>query len=148
LDAAQPVFVESESRKIGQLHVPELLIERMRREGRCVMVEMPDAARVALLLEEYAFFMQQPERFCQQLDALVALRGRERVAAWQALAREGHWADVFLRLMQEHYDPLYLKSMERNYVGAPTAQRLALASHDVTEFTRAAQELLESRPKG
>jgi tRNA 2-selenouridine synthase len=147
-DAAQPVFVESESRKIGQLHVPESLIEAMRRDGRCVMVEMPDPSRVALLLEEYAFFMQQPERFCQQLDGLVALRGRERVSAWQTLAREGRWAEVFLRLMHEHYDPLYLKSMQRNYLGAPTAQRLSLASHDVTQFTQAAKDLLGSRSNG
>src|SRR6185503_12901118 len=38
LDPAQPVFVEGESRKIGQLHVPEALIARMRG-AECVLLE-------------------------------------------------------------------------------------------------------------
>src|SRR5574343_798883 len=37
-DPARPVYVEAESRKIGNLHVPEALIECIR-QGECVTVE-------------------------------------------------------------------------------------------------------------
>jgi tRNA 2-selenouridine synthase len=125
-DPARPVFVESESRKIGQLQVPTTLLERMRNEGRVLMLTMPDEARVQLLLEEYGFFAQQVDRFCGHLETLIELRGRERVARWQGLAREGEWAQVFAELMRDHYDPMYLKSMQRNYAGVAAAQAISV----------------------
>ena len=141
-DAARPVFVESESRKIGALAVPDALLARMRQDSRVVMVEMPDAARVQLLLEEYGFFATQLERFCAHLDTLVELRGRQRVAHWQSLARSGCWAEVFEALMREHYDPLYLRSMQRNFAGIAQARHLAVADGSERSMRAAARELM------
>ena len=141
-DPSSPVYVESESRKIGQLQVPTALLERMRNEGRVVMVAMPDAARIQLLVEEYGFFAQQLERFCGHLETLVDLRGRDTVAQWQALARAGRWAEVFGALMREHYDPLYLASIGRNYVGVATARSVALRDGNPAALYEAAASLL------
>ena len=140
-DAARPVYVESESRKIGQIQVPSALLDRMRNEGRVVMVTMPDAARIQLLVEEYDFFAEQLERFCGHLDTLVDLRGRETVQAWQALAREGRWAEVFGALMREHYDPLYLKSIGQNYAGVAAAHALPLPDGGTAALQEAAAAL-------
>ena len=145
LDPARPVYVESESRKIGQLRVPEALIERMRLESACLHIEMPQPARLALLLEDYAFFADDPELFCAQLDALVEVRGHETVAAWQAAARAGRWAEVYADLMQRHYDPMYLKSMQRNFRGFEQATPLPLADGSPATLARAAAELLAQR---
>jgi tRNA 2-selenouridine synthase len=126
-DTARPVCVESESARIGQLRVPEPLLVRMREHGRVLRVVMPDAGRVALLLQDYAFFADDPEAFCHLLQALVPLQGHERVASWQALARAGQWAELFGRLVAEHYDPLYDRSTRRHYDGLAQAPALALA---------------------
>jgi tRNA 2-selenouridine synthase len=142
-DTARPVFVESESRKIGRLRVPEALIERMRRESACLHVEMPQAARLALLLEDYAFFADDPALFCSQLDTLVEVRGRDTVTAWQAAARQGRWAEVYAALMAEHYDPMYLKSMQRNFAGFERARTVELDAGDAATLRRAARRLLE-----
>jgi tRNA 2-selenouridine synthase len=144
-DPSRPVFVESESRKIGQRQVPEALLDRMRREGRVLMVEMPDTARVQLLLEEYGFFAQQLERFCAHMDTLTELRGKDRVAHWKTLAREGCWAEVFGELMQHHYDPLYLRSMQRNFAGVAQAQGLRLADGNAATLREAARSVLALR---
>ena len=53
-DPARPVFVESESKKVGNVAVPEALIARMR-ESECIRLELADDERVALLMEDYAF---------------------------------------------------------------------------------------------
>ena len=144
-DPARPVYVESESRKIGRLQVPTALLERMRSDGHVVMLTMPDDARVQLLVEEYGFFADQLERFCGHLDSLVELRGRDTVAAWQALARAGRWAEVFGELMREHYDPLYLKSIGRNYAGIETAQALSLRDGGAAALNEAANGLMTPR---
>ena len=144
-DPARPVYVESESRKIGQLQVPTALLERMRTDSRVVMVTMPDDARVQLLLEEYGFFAQQLERFCAHMDTLTELRGKDRVAHWKTLAREGCWAEVFGELMQHHYDPLYLRSMQRNFAGVAQAQALRLADGNAATLREAARSVLALR---
>jgi len=142
LDAGRPVFVESESKKIGRLQVPDALIARMHAQGQVLRVEMPDAARVQLLLEDYGFFAQDTERFCQLLDGLVELRGKEAVGRWQALARGGQWAEVFGQLMHAHYDPLYTRSMDRHYQGLAQAAAVPLADGGPQALRDAARNLL------
>ncbi len=142
LDAARPVFVESESKKIGALQLPEALIARMHDQGRVLRVEMPDAARLQLLLQEYGYFADEAERFCSLLEGLVALRGREAVSHWQTLARSGDWAGVFELMMQKHYDPLYLRSMDIHYAGYAGAQQVALVDAEPAALRTAARGLL------
>lgn len=145
-DPARPVFVESESKKVGNLRVPEALIAQMRQHGGCLRVEMPDSGRLALLLEDYDFLAQDVEFFCRQLDCLIELRGRERVQAWQAQARAGRIAEVFLGLMHEHYDPGYLKSMQLNFAGFEQARVLSLADAGTATLAAAAAALTAPAP--
>lgn len=142
LDAARPVFVESESKKVGALQLPDALVARMRDHSRCLRVEMADTARVQLLLEEYGFFAQQPERFCELLDALIELQGKERIKRWQSMARAGQWAEVFDELMREHYDPLYERSMQRNFAGIEKAAVVTLTDGGPEALRSAALALL------
>ena len=122
LDANRPVFVESESKKIGDLRVPEALIERMRA-APCIWLELALPARVELLIADYAFFVADAPVFCARLDALRPLRGNEVVAGWQAAARGGDARRVVGELLSQHYDPIYRQSMHRNFAGvaAPLA---------------------------
>ncbi|HEX7438123.1 MAG TPA: tRNA 2-selenouridine(34) synthase MnmH [Caldimonas sp.] len=121
LDPSRPVFVESESRKVGDLRVAEALIERMRA-APCIWLELDLEGRVALLLQEYDFFVKDTATFCGRLDALRVLRGNEVVKAWQQAARDGRTEQVVRELLTQHYDPIYLQSMRRNFAGvaAPT----------------------------
>ncbi len=115
-DPARPVIVESESKKVGDLRVPERLIECMRA-APCVQLDLPTEARVQLLIEDYDFFVRDTEAFCARLDALRVLRGHEVVNGWQAAARAGQTRDVVRDLLLSHYDPVYLQSMRRNFAG-------------------------------
>ena len=142
-DAARPVFIESESARIGQARVPEALLKHVRETGRCVRIEMADADRVALLLQEYAFFADDAEGFCRLLDGLVELRGRDVVSGWQAQARAGQWAEVFADLMRRHYDPLYERSMRRSFAALDSAPRLALGGPDDAAMDAAAAALVQ-----
>ena len=145
-DPARPVFVESESARIGTLRVPESLIAQMHAQGHCLRIEMHDAARIELLLQDYADLTTDAERFARQLEPLVELRGRATVAAWQALARAGRWKDVIGGLMAEHYDPLYERSMLRSYPGLPDAPRVDLGDASAVALAEQAACLLAELP--
>ena len=141
-DAARPVYVESESRKIGALRVSEPLLVQLREHGQCIHVELPWAARLELLLHEYAHFGADAEGFCRLLDPLVELRGRDSVKAWQAQARAGSWPEVFGALMRQHYDPLYERSLRSSYRQLDQAQPLALADAKPATLQQAARQLI------
>ena len=148
LDPARPVWVESESRKIGQLRVPESLHAHMRQTSHCYWLDMPDTARVELLLDEYAHFAADVAGFCAQLEALVALRGRDTVERWKAQAQAGEWADLFAELMRDHYDPGYERSLRSNYPEIDRARRLVLADGAWGSLRALANELVNSgKPK-
>jgi tRNA 2-selenouridine synthase len=141
-DPARPVFVESESAKIGSLRVPEALLAAMHGHGQPVRIATADEARIALLLDDYRDTTVDPEPLCRLLDGLVELRGHERVERWQALARAGRWPALIGALMAEHYDPLYEHSMQRSYPGLVQAPRIELARGDAAEMAAAAQALI------
>jgi tRNA 2-selenouridine synthase len=114
LDPTRPVFVESESKKVGNVAVPESLIAAMRL-GPCLNLLLSDQERVALLMEEYDFFVQNTDAFCERLSALTELRGHEVVKGWVTQVKSGHIADVVQELLTHHYDPVYIQSMKRNF---------------------------------
>jgi tRNA 2-selenouridine synthase len=139
-DPRRPVYVESESRKVGEVRVPDALLARMRAAD-CVRIELPLDARVRLLRDEYVHFERDPAGLYAQLDCLAGLHGRERVASWKALAAEQQWDQMVAALLRDHYDPAYGKSITRNFVQAAHAPVISIASDDTGAFAAAARAL-------
>jgi tRNA 2-selenouridine synthase len=123
LDPTRPVFVESESKKVGNVAVPTALIEAMRA-GACLNLLLPDEERVALLMEDYDFFVQDREAFCERLDALTQIRGKQVIDDWKTQVRAGQVEPVVRELLTLHYDPVYIDSMKRNFKGYAQAQTI------------------------
>jgi len=140
LAPSRPVYVEGESRKIGQLQIPEALMAAMRASA-CVRLEAAQPARVALLMDEYRHFFADPAGLSAQLDCLVALHGRAIVEAWKALAARGDWETLVARLLEEHYDPAYRRSAQRNFTQLPEAPVLQITSAGEDAFAAVARAL-------
>ena len=140
-DPARPVFVESESKKVGQLRVPDALMEQMRKSA-CVALTLSRPNRVRLLMEDYQHFTSNPETLNAQLDCLVKLHGREKINGWHALANGGQMPELVDQLLVEHYDPAYVRSIDRNFVRYGEAQVVELADISRDDFLRAAHSLL------
>ncbi len=141
-DPAKTVFVESESKKVGNVAVPLPLIEAMR-SSPCLNLSLPDPERVALLVEDYSFFVHDAELFCGRLDVLVEFRGRAVVEAWKASVRAGAIEPVVQALLTEHYDPGYLQSMRRNFTQFPFARSLIPADHSAEAMAALAERMIK-----
>lgn len=126
-DPSQPVFVESESKRIGSLHTPEALLQRMRN-SECLTLEADLSVRIALLKDEYRHFLADFEALARQLDCLTRLLGRERIANWKQLAQSGAWDELVGELLVTHYDPAYTRSLGRNYTAATESEVFRLTS--------------------
>ena len=140
-DPARPVYIESESKKVGNVAVPEGLIAAMRASP-CLQIELHEDERVKLLLQDYDFFVKDTAFFCERLGALTEARGKETVQDWQTRARSGDVASVVRELLIRHYDPVYLQSMRRNFEHYATARPLVPRDHSVAAMNELAQALL------
>lgn len=139
--ATRPVYVEAESRKVGNLRVPETLIAEMWRSP-CIVLEAPLAVRVAQLTEEYAHFVSNPAALAAQLDCLAALHGHGTITRWKRMAFAGEWRAFIEDMLEKHYDPAYRRSTLKHYAGLAAALRLTVNSADDAEFVRLAQHCI------
>lgn len=140
-ETGRPVYVESESKKIGNLHTPEPLLARMRASP-CVLLQAELPVRVALLKEAYAHFLGDADTLNRQLDCLIPLLGRECVEAWKNLARAGRWDELVADLLTRHYDPAYARSLGKNYAIDAHGETLILPSADRETLRRLARDFL------
>src|SRR6266581_4021436 len=143
LDPARPVFVEAESKKIGQLQVPSALLERMR-EGECLRLEVPLPERVRFLIEEYRHFLEEPVALKEKLKCLTTRYGRAVIGRWLAQTDSGAWGELVADLLVTHYDPSYLRAATHNYLHYDEARRLSLERLDQIEVAHAATQLLKA----
>ena len=136
------MYVEAESKKVGNCTLPDALIDAMRASD-CLRIELADDERVALLLEDYPFFVRDPDFFCQRLDTLVALRGRAVIDDWKARVAAGHTDQVVRELLARHYDPGYATSTRRNFARFGEALPVALADRGPQALARAAKAIVQ-----
>src|SRR5438105_3693448 len=145
-DRSRPVYVEGESKKIGEIQVAEALMARMR-SSRCISLQTDMPTRVSLLLDEYRHFLEDRDALNARLDCLVALHGRERIGEWKALAVAGKWREFVERLLVQHYDPAYRRSSMKNFAQLTDAPSARIASADAAAFDEAARTALGVEPR-
>jgi tRNA 2-selenouridine synthase len=148
LSPSSPVYVESESRKIGTLTVPDALLDAMRASP-CIRLETPNSLRTALLREDYAHFLRNSQLLRQQLDRLHGMYSNEQIARWHALIDEAAqsrsqeiWNVFITELLERHYDPAYNKSIRRNYPNYDHSHIVSPKGLSEEDFINLARETL------
>ena len=140
-DPSKPVYVEAESKKVGQLRVPDALIARMW-QGHCVLLEVASDQRVQLLKEEYAHFIAHPQSLLEKVACLKELHSTERLAHWNTLAHGGHWDEFVLDMLVSHYDPAYHRSTLKHYPQLKQATMIQPTDISPAGFATLAHEFL------
>lgn len=121
LDPAKPVFVEAESKKIGQVQLPTAMMRALAKAD-CIRVEACLEERVDFLCDDYAALFTEPAELKGLISRLVELHGKQTVAHWHNLIDTGAKAELFRELIEQHYDPAYLRSSHGLYPKLPQAQ--------------------------
>ena len=137
-DPERPVFAEAESRKVGNLHIPTPIWERLT-SSEVTVLKTPLEARVDYLLEDYQHWPESPDQLEGRLDVLRSRYGHETIDAWIAMIRAGEWHDLVRTLLVDHYDVMYSSSTR---YPKPAAE-LQLATVTEPELKQAAAKLLQ-----
>lgn len=114
--AYDPILIEGESKKIGNVVLPNLLYQRMQ-DGFAILLEMPLAFRVAHVARQYgaidaAFFAQAMEK----------IRPYMKSTAWSEAKEAFNRADkekTAQILLLEYYDKVYKKPKKIDLVLRP-----------------------------
>jgi tRNA 2-selenouridine synthase len=143
LDPTKVVWAESESKKVGNVSVPDMLMTTLRASS-CARLELPIEERVKLLMHDYDFFVKDPAFFCQRLDVLKDLRGKTVIDDWKARVHAGQVEGVVRELLELHYDPGYASSTRRNYQQFDTSYVITTQERSDLSNTAFAEDILQA----
>ncbi|TMV09651.1 tRNA 2-selenouridine(34) synthase MnmH [Ruegeria sediminis] len=138
LDPTRPVVVEAESSKIGERILPPSLWTALRAAPR-IEVAAPLEARTAYLTAAYKDILSDSQRLKERLDPLRLHRGHEVVDGWFALIEGGDKLGLTRTLMEQHYDPAYLKSRKSH--GADAVAKVTAETLDAQGLQAAAAKI-------
>ena len=141
LDPEQTVYVEAESKKIGQLQVPDTLLACMR-DSPCVLIEAPLPERVAFLVDEYVHFLGKPRDLKAKLAGLSSMHSKETLARWMQLIEDQRWYELVADLLANHYDPAYRRATRKNFAHLAEARVLQPSKLDFVSLKRIAAQLI------
>jgi tRNA 2-selenouridine synthase len=143
LSPTRPVWVEAESKKIGNVQLPLTLLETMRSTGTLLQVNAAMDERVRLWREDYAHFESDPESMLERLAHLRSLVGGKEIELWHELASARRIPELFERLMVAHYDPSYARSTKRVYQSIVDAPSIELENLQPATLSQVARNLIE-----
>lgn len=143
-DPALPVFVESESKKIGNVQLPESLMGAMA-QATILRINAPMPLRVQIWTEDFAHFVRDPEMLISRIEHLAPLLGNKTLAEWKTLAQQGKVLQVFEELMLKHYDPAYAKSNLRLFHGLSDQPERMIDAIDADAMDQIASRLLSDQ---
>ena len=142
LDPSKPVFVESESKKVGGLHIPDALMEKIRN-GACVELRSSAQTRVSWLIREYHHFLVDTDNFKQKLSLLTAHYGKVQIAKWNEAIDAGNFPGLVEELLVKHYDPSYQSSIVRNFPQYKIEHFVLLEDDSDNAFAKAAKAIVD-----
>lgn len=137
-DPDRPVFVEAESKKIGNLRAPDALLAEMWQNGQCIQVDIAQEQRIALLKEEYRHFLENPAALNEKLGGLAGHHSNSVIVKWQELSTRLAWDELVEELLVKHYDPAYNKSTSKHYAHFAEAVVIRPADISAAGFREAA----------
>ncbi|MXZ50267.1 MAG: tRNA 2-selenouridine(34) synthase MnmH [Rhodobacteraceae bacterium] len=106
MDSSQPIIVEAESNKIGQVSIPPALWGSMKNASR-INIQAPLEARVQYCLQKYSNLVRNNEDLNSLLGKLSSFHSRKRIEEWNALVKSNNFEELVSQLLHYHYDPRY-----------------------------------------
>lgn len=112
IDPNKPIFIEGESRKIGNVEIPGCLFKAMK-SGKNILLQTSLETRIQRIAEDY---IPHTEEQKQELEAatqkLTSLLGKNNVNRLLQWIQEGAYMNFFRFLLEEHYDKKYKNTMK------------------------------------
>ena len=108
-DPERPVYVESESSRIGNIQLPSDIWQKIV-SAPTISISTPATARATYLLDGYNNLTRNLSDLNKLVSGMTNRHGYARTAFWQELIKTEKWQTLAKDLLENHYDPAYDKS--------------------------------------
>lgn len=106
------IFIEAESKKIGNIIVPDYIIEKMK-QGRHILIQGSINARAKRLVIEYTNTEHSVQELISALDKFEKYISLKRISEYKQMILNNDYYNVAVELMEKYYDPLYSHMQDR-----------------------------------
>jgi tRNA 2-selenouridine synthase len=113
LDLRRNVYIEAESSKIGNIHIPKTLWAKMIVSPR-IEIKADIELRSSFLLKDYKYMCENPELIKPIIYGLKNRLSKKLINDWMELITKKLWLDLTKSFLENHYDPSYSSNTIKN----------------------------------
>jgi len=113
LDLRRNVYIEAESSKIGNIHIPKTLWAKMIVSPR-IEIKANIELRSSFLLNDYKYMCENPELIKPIIYGLKNRLSKKLINDWMELITKKLWLDLTKSFLENHYDPSYSSNTIKN----------------------------------
>ena len=135
-----PIFIESESSKIGYLKIPPALWKKMKSSPHFEL-SSNIVSRAKFLSTQYPELYKDTNKLLEKIELLKEFHKNETIIGWKNLIEKKDFFTLSKQLIEMHYDPKYKNS--NNYTEKSKIQKIHLDPNIKNNVSEVANLILE-----
>ena len=113
LNLKDKIYIEAESSKIGNIHIPKSIWKKMIKSPR-IEISANVELRAKFLVSDYDYMCNNPTLINPIIKGLKNRLSKELFDEWTNLIDRKKWFDLTKSFLENHYDPSYSSNTIKN----------------------------------
>ena len=113
LNLKDKIYIEAESSKIGNIHIPKSIWKKMIKSPR-IEISANVELRAKFLVSDYDYMCNNPTLINPIIKGLKNRLSKELFDEWTNLIDKKKWFDLTKSFLENHYDPSYSSNTIKN----------------------------------
>jgi tRNA 2-selenouridine synthase len=113
LDLKDKIYIEAESSKIGNIHIPKSIWKKMIKSPR-IEISANVELRAKFLVSDYDYMCNDPTLINPIIKGLKNRLSKKLFDEWTNLIDRKKWFDLTKSFLENHYDPSYSSNTIKN----------------------------------
>ena len=113
LNLKDKIYIEAESSKIGNIHIPKSIWKKMIKSPR-IEISANVELRTKFLVSDYDYMCNDPTLINPIIKGLKNRLSKELFDEWTNLIDRKKWFDLTKSFLENHYDPSYSSNTIKN----------------------------------
>ena len=113
LNLKKYIFIEAESSKVGNVHIPKSIWSNMILSKRIEVVADVNT-RAKFLIDDYHYMCENPVLIKPMIKGLKSRLSNDLIDSWEKLIDEKKWFELTKSFLENHYDSSYSSNTIKN----------------------------------
>mgnify|MGYP006133980865 FL=1 len=113
LNLKKNIFIEAESSKVGNVHIPKSIWSNMILSKRIEVVADVNT-RAKFLIDDYQYMCKNPILIKPMIKGLKTRLSNNLIDSWEKLIDEKKWFELTKSFLENHYDSSYSSNTIKN----------------------------------